>query len=93
MNVRGEIREKEIEEKGEVVNLSAVLTYTEDETQQALYQCAVRICPQTMTDMEAKKQFIKETLQKEEQLYRTERVWKLPDTIQGSSWESYPDYC
>lgn len=89
MNVRGEIREKEIEEKGEVVNLSAVLTYTEDETQQALYQCAVRICPQTMTDMEAKKQFIKETLQKEEQLYRTERVWKLPDTIQGESVSYY----
>ncbi|WP_235250632.1 hypothetical protein [Faecalicatena contorta] len=89
MNVRGEIREKEIEEKGEVVNLSAVLTYTEDETQQALYQCAVRICPQTMTDMEAKKQFIKETLQKEEQLDRTERVWKLPDTIQGESVSYY----
>lgn len=89
MNVRGEIREKEIEEKGEVVNLSAVLTYTEDETQQALYQYAVRICPQTMTDMEAKKQFIKETLQKEEQLDRTERVWKLPDTIQGESVSYY----
>lgn len=89
MNVRGEIREKEIEEKGEVVNLSAVLTYTEDETQQALYQCAVRICPQTMTDMEAKKQFIKETLQKEEQLDRTERVWKLPDTIQGEPVSYY----
>lgn len=89
MNVRGEIQEKEIDEEGEVVNLSAVLTYTEDETQQAMYQCAVRICPQTMTDMEAKKQFIKETLQKDEQLDRTERVWKLPDTIQGEAVSYY----
>ena len=89
MNVRGEIQEKEIDEEGEVVNLSAVLIYTEDETQQAMYQCAVRICPQTMTDMEAKKQFIKETLQKDEQLDRTERVWKLPDTIQGEAVSYY----
>lgn len=89
MNVRGEIQEKEIDEEGEVVNLSAVLTYTEDETQQAMYQCAVRICPQTMADMEAKKQFIKETLQKDEQLDRTERVWKLPDTIQGEAVSYY----
>lgn len=89
MNIRGEIQEAEIGEDGELVQLSAVLTYTEDETQQAMYQCTVRICTPTLTDEEAKNQSIKETLQEAEQLDRTKSIWELPDTIEGEAVSYY----
>ena len=41
MNVKGEIQEKNIAEKGTLVKLNAVLTYTENEKEQAAYQCVV----------------------------------------------------
>lgn len=89
MNIQGEIQEAEIGQDGELVQLSAVLTYTEDETQQAMYQCTARICAPTLTDEEAKKQSIKKVLQEAEQLDRTKSIWKLPDTIDGEAASYY----
>ena len=41
MNVKGEIQEKNIAEKGTLVKLNAVLTYTENEKEQSVYQSVV----------------------------------------------------
>ena len=45
MNIRGEIQEDALKEEGTLVALSAVLTYSENEEEQALYQCTANIFP------------------------------------------------
>ena len=52
MNVKGEIQEKNIAEKGTLVKLNAVLTYTENEKEQAAYQCVVCVYPKKLSGEE-----------------------------------------
>ncbi len=45
MNIRGELQENALDQEGTLVKLSAVLTYSEDPREQALYECIANIVP------------------------------------------------
>lgn len=83
IDTRGEIQTASLSEDGEIVNLSAILTYTEDEKEQAMYQCAVHVYPETLTEEEKLLQEVKQEIQESDQNGQTSPVLKLPDQVQG----------
>lgn len=89
MNIRGELQESTLKEAGTLVKLSAVLTYTEDEEKQALYQCMVKIYPKTLSKEEKSTQKVKEQIQKQEEQNRTQKSVRLPEYIQGRKVSYY----
>lgn len=83
MNIRGELREEDLEEEGTLVELRAVLTYSENEEEQALYECTVCIYPRTLGDKERNTGRMEDEIRKKEESSRTKREWKLPATLLG----------
>lgn len=83
INVRGELSAKEKPARGAVVNLRAVLTYTENEEFQAIYERAVCIYPEEKTDAEKQSDEIKEAVLNAEEEDQTKPVWKLPAALGG----------
>ena len=65
MNVKGEIQEKNIAEKGTLVKLNAVLTYTENEKEQAAYQCVVCVYPKKLSGEEKIKKTVAENMKRQ----------------------------
>lgn len=65
MNVKGEIQEKNIAEKGTLVKLNAVLTYTENEKEQAAYQCVVCVYPKKLSGEEKIKKTVTENIKRQ----------------------------
>lgn len=70
MNVKGEIQEKNIAEKGTLVKLNAVLTYTENEKEQAAYQCVVCVYPKKLSGEEKIKKTVTENMKKADEKQR-----------------------
>ena len=70
MNVKGEIQEKNIAEKGTLVKLNAVLTYTENEKEQAAYQCVVCVYPKKLSGEEKIKKTVAENMKKADEKQR-----------------------
>lgn len=89
MNIQGEIQEDALQEDGTLVDLSAVLTYREDETKQARYQCTACLYPRTLTRQEARQKEVKEELTKAEAGSREKKQWILPETIRGKAADYY----
>lgn len=89
MNIQGEIQEEALDEEGTLVNLSAVLTYREDETKQARYECTACLYPRELKGQEARQKEIKEELLKAEADSREKEQWELPETIGGKTVEYY----
>lgn len=89
MNVKGEIQPDAIPEEGALVTLSAVLTYREDATRQAGYQCAARLFPVQLTGKEAWKEEITEAIEQAESEEREQSSWTLPDQIGGKKLTYY----
>lgn len=89
MNIKGEIQEKNLQKTGTVVNVSAVLTYTEDETKQARYQCAVCVYPQRLTKEEAEKQSIQREIQRKEKEERENPFFYLPQKVENQDLTYY----
>lgn len=81
MNVRGELQPDFMKEEGTLVTLSAMLTYSENEEAQALYQCTVNVFPRTLDGEEKERSQIEEAVRKEEEGSRTSKSLKLPDKI------------
>lgn len=81
MNIKGEIQKQKLRETGTVVNISAVLTYTEDETKQARYQCAVCVYPQKLTKEEMENQSIVREIQRKEKEEREHPFFYLPEKV------------
>lgn len=81
MNVRGELQTEVVEET--LVKLSAILTYSENEEEQALYQCVAKICPKTLSAQEKSSQQLKDEIQKQEEENRSQKILKLPETLRG----------
>ena len=73
MNIQGEIQEDALDAEGTLVTLNAVLTYREDETKQAAYQCTAHLYPRVLSGEEARKQEIEETLAASERKNREEK--------------------
>lgn len=92
MNIRGEIQIDELEklsEEGVLVTLNAVLTYTENEEAQALYQCVAKVCPQKKSEEEEKVRMIEDEIQVREKEDRTQETWELPEEVQGQELSYY----
>ncbi len=89
MNIRGELQENALKETGTLVKLSAILTYEEDEEEQALYQCVANIYPKTLSEEEKNRQKVREKIQKQEEQDRTQKSVKLPEYIQGKKVSYY----
>lgn len=89
MNIQGEIQEDALDSEGTLVTLNAVLTYREDETKQAAYQCTAHLYPRVLSGEEARKQEIEETLAASERKNREEKDWNLPEAIRGKAVSYY----
>lgn len=89
MNIRGEIQEDALKEEGTLVTLSAVLTYSENEEEQALYQCTANIFPRTLGEEEKRREQAAGELQKREEESRVQREFQLPDTLLGKEAAYY----
>lgn len=90
MNVYGEINEDGLKEEGIPVKLSAVLTYRERKEEQALYECMVMVCPETLNEKERFLQSLKEEITKNDEETRTKSVFMLPGRIGGREVHFYP---
>ena len=81
MNVKGEIQEKNTAEKGTLVKLNAVLTYTENEKEQAAYQCVVCVYPEKLSGEEKLKKTVTENLKKADEKQREKKALILPERM------------
>ena len=81
MNVRGELQPEFVKEEGTLVTLHAVLTYSENEEEQAAYQCTANVFPRTLDKKEKEKLQIEETIRRREEESRTSKKLRLPDKI------------
>ena len=81
MNVKGEIQEKNIAEKGTLVKLNAVLTYTENEKEQAAYQCVVCVYPKKLSGEEEIKKTVTENMKKADEKQREQETMILPERL------------
>jgi hypothetical protein len=89
MNVRGELITEKLTEKSVIVNLKAILTYTEDTTRQALYECAACISRKSLTEQEAVEAEINEQIKEAEESSKSEAVWYLPEEMDGKEVSYY----
>lgn len=89
MNIYGEIHEENTVSEGTLVHLEAVLTYTQDQEKQMVYECAVMVYPETMTDDEKFAKNVLEEIQKRDTKTQTEETIMLPGTVDGKSVEYF----
>ncbi len=89
MNVKGEIMKEEINPEGEIINLQAVLTYTENEAYQASYQQAVCVFPKTASKETEVAGEINAKIQKNQEKNASKETFTLPKTINGKKISYY----
>lgn len=90
MNVYGEIQSKALSLEGSMVRLRAVLTYQQDETKQALYECSAMIYPRTLSKKEEERQRLEETILEQDRETQSEERLRLPDEVDGKRVLYYP---
>lgn len=85
INIYGELNEKGTAEEpeGALVNLKAYLTYTEDESMQALEEMSVRVYPAKLSGEESRRARVLQAIEEEEEQSREKDVLKLPNEIEG----------
>ena len=64
MDIQGKLKEQNISEKGVLVKLNAVLTYTANEEEQASYQCVACVYPKKLSGEESTKKNVEEAIKK-----------------------------
>ena len=62
MDIQGKLKEQNISEKGVLVKLNAVLTYTANEKEQASYQCVACVYPKKLSGEESTKKNVEEAI-------------------------------
>ena len=65
MDIQGKLKEQNISEKGVLVKLNAVLTYTANEKEQASYQCVACVYPKKLSGEESTKKDVEEAIKKQ----------------------------
>lgn len=91
MNVYGELEKEKTPQEGVRVNLKAVLTYREDCSQQALYECMAMVYPRTLTGREAIVETLRQELGKRDEETREEAKLILPGSIADRELHFYYD--
>lgn len=89
MNVRGELQKKALDKEGTLIKLSAVLTYSEDRKEQALYECMANVFPETLSGRRQKEQQIRQEIMEQEEESKSKKIWLLPEKIQGKAASYY----
>ncbi len=89
MNVKGEIMKEEINPEGEIINLQAVLTYTENEAYQASYQQAVCVFPKTASKETEVAGEINAKIQENQEKNASKETFTLPKIINGKKISYY----
>lgn len=89
MNVKGEIMKDEIDLEGEIINLQAVLTYTENEAYQASYQQAVCVFPKAAEEKDKVASEISEKIQENQEKNTSKETFTLPKTVNGKKISYY----
>jgi len=89
MNIYGEIQEDRVTEEGTLVNLEAMITYTENQELQTMYQCAAVVYPQTLNGEEAVIREVENAIIKENEKERLKDSIKLPKSLDGFSIEYF----
>ena len=90
MNVYGELQEGALSPEGTLVNLKAVLTYQEDETRQALYECTAMVYPRTLGADEARQKNLEQKIRDRDKETQTREELRLPDEVDGEGVRYYP---
>lgn len=83
MNIYGEIQEDKTVEEGTLLNLKAVLTYTQNQDRQMVYECSAMIYPKELSEEEKMIRRIQGEIQKEDINSQTEEKLILPESIDG----------
>ncbi len=89
MNAKGEIMKDEIDLEGEIINLKAVLTYTENEDYQASYQQAVCVYPKEAEEKDKVASEISEKIQENQEKNKSKETFALPKTVNGKKISYY----
>lgn len=95
MDINGKLHEEtveELEQKGEtgiLVQLKAYLTYTEDETKQAMHEMTVRVYPPVKTKTENLIADIKTEISRIDTKNKTKETIKLPEKVNGKEISYY----
>lgn len=89
LNVSGEIQEEALREalveerEGVLVNLKAFMTYTQDQTRQAVHEITVRLCPAARTKEEKLIEKIRAWIAEYDNENKTKETIKLPKEVDG----------
>ena len=83
LNIYGEVQKEKTIEEGTLVNLEAVITYTQDQTKQTVYKCAVKVYPEELTEEEKVIRKIQDEIEKEDVKSQTNEQLILPQTLDG----------
>jgi len=89
MNIYGKIQEENTVPEGTMVHLEAVLTYTQDQTKQMVYECAVVVYPKPLTQEEQFVRNVQEQIQKTDKDTQTKEQIILPETVDGTEVEYF----
>lgn len=76
----GTVNNEEVEEKGEMVELTAVLSCHEDIWEESFW---LRVCPPVLTEEERREQLLMEEIAKEDEAAAYEEGFRLPQQAEG----------
>lgn len=85
MNIYGELQQEETQQEGTLVSLKGVLTYSEDPSEQVLYECTAMVFPKILSEGEQRASDIEKVISKTDKETQTERVLTLPQELDGES--------
>lgn len=89
INIYGEIQEEGLKESGTMVNLEAVLTYTENPECQAMFECMIVVYPPKLTEEEQFLRDVKAEIEKKDKESQTKKELELPKVLHGRELQYY----
>lgn len=89
MDIQGKLKEQNISEKGALVKLNAVLTYTANEEEQASYQCVACVYPKKLSGEESTKKDVEEAIKKADTATKEKKKLILPEMLDTNELRYY----
>ena len=89
MDIQGKLKERNISEKGVLVKLNAVLTYTANEKEQASYQCVACVYPKKLSGEESTKKDVEEAIKKADTATKEKKKLILPEMLDTNELRYY----
>lgn len=89
MDIQGKLKEQNISEKGVLVKLNAVLTYTANEEEQASYQCVACVYPKKLSGEESTKKNVEEAIKKADTATKEKKKLILPEMLDTNELRYY----